>query len=138
MLIKLKNDQNVTTLVPENQIYSQQAPAEVIWPFIKLSTVSYQRTQSSCVKGGTARVSIHCFAKPKKNAAGSDIDTAEDQCSRIINAIEGCFYKAKIVIDDGYIATDVLSPQILPDGAENDAFHGIVDIRAEMLVSVDV
>lgn len=109
---RLRADTDLTALVPSERIYGLRSPATLIWPFIR-----YGAPDETPIRLGTQlRVTLHAFSKAQ----------FEDEASNIVAALQTSLEDAVIDLDGGlkaYLA--YVGSQILADGAEADAWHGI-------------
>lgn len=132
ILSHFKANSGVTALIGP-RFYGQAAPTPLAWPFAKLGSVSSTPLRASCVDGAEYRVTVHGFAKARYNASGGMIETAEDHCSRLAEAVEVAGDKARLIIAGGTVALTLIGTQIMLDIDEADAFHAVIDFRARVL-----
>ena len=132
VLTHFKANSGVSALIG-SRFYGQVAPDPVTWPFAKLGAVSSTPLQASCVDGAEYRITVHAFAKARLNAGGGMVETAEDHCSRIAEAIEVAGDRSKLAITGGFVSLSLLGTQIMVDGGEADAFHAVIDFRGRVL-----
>lgn len=86
----------------------------MVWPFVR-----YGQTDVGQVDG---RLPIHAFSKPQ----GGFTDEVAEIAAAIVAALDG----KRLILSDGRKATltwpESGGTQIIPDGAEADAWHAIV------------
>ena len=110
----LKADSVVTALMPAGRIYGERSDAETDWPFSRCGEFEGE-------PGHIVRGNIHVFSK-------SDFT---DEVGGIIEAIGTSLDRAVIELADGRKAhVEVERTRILPDPAEQSAWHGIVTVVA--------
>jgi len=136
MVSRLKGNAGITALVPAVDIHGQTILSEPNWPFIKTGRPSLTPRRAACLDAGTVLVAVHAFARPRYDGGGAMIETAEDHADRIGKAIEAVLDRAGGEISDGaatgrvrYMLAD---RQLMPDGAEEDAFHWFANAVARV------
>jgi len=131
----LKNDPQVTAVVPADQIYPQAVDSPA-WPFIKTGAPSGSPFDATCMTGDDYEVTIHCFAQPEMSG-DQLIKSAEDSAAEITGLIGRSLNKFKLVIDaDNHVLMRKTGEQLLVDAGEKDSFHGLVFFTARSLTSV--
>jgi hypothetical protein len=129
----MKNDVDLTAIVPRAQIYPKTTPATPAWPFIRYGASTAIPITGSCMNGEDIAFTIHAFARPL-TSGGTVIETAEDHAERIAGAIKGALHKLRIILPAGItIRIRMTSKQVIQDGAEADAYHAIVQFRGKVL-----
>lgn len=115
IIAALKADAALTAIVPAGRIYPAKSPASPVWPFIRLGSLTATPLRLDC--GGGAEVSgiVHSFTKASASVPDPEAQamTIDSHIARIIEAM-----------DDGVIG----NPQVIEDGAEADAYHGLVPV----------
>lgn len=110
----------VTVLVGQ-RVYGPEVPDNTQWPFIRYGlpiTTQYEATQR---EGSEHAITLHVFA----NGPG------EDACATIAAAVASALDGAAIPVDTlGNYGIDWNGTQIIRDGAEASAYHGIVTFTA--------
>jgi hypothetical protein len=133
ILPRLKADPGVTALIPAAQIYPGTVGANPVFPFIRYGAPVSSPFRASGLDSSAVVGAIHAFAKPLKNLAGGVIDTAEDQAHRMSEAIGACIDGVTIVLDDTFKARVTWTgSNLLQDSAEAEAWHAVVNFRAEV------
>lgn len=108
----LKADSVVTALMPAGRIYGERSDAETAWPFSRCGEFEGE-------PGHVVRGNVHVFSK-------SDFT---DEVGAIVEAIGTSLDSAVIELADGRKAhVEVVRTRILPDPAEQSAWHGIVTV----------
>jgi hypothetical protein len=129
----MKNDADLTAIVPRAQIYPKTTPAAPAWPFVRYGASTAIPITAVCVNGEDVAFTIHAFAKPRLSG-GTMVETAEDHAERIAGAIKGALHRTRIVtLSDVNIRIRMTSKQVIQDGAEADAYHAIVQFRGKVL-----
>ena len=112
IVARLKADGVVTALLPSGQIYGERSDADTAWPFSRCGEFEGE-------PGHSVRGNVHVFSK-------SDFT---DEVAQIAEAIGSSLDGAVLELADGRRANvDVVRTRILPDPAEQSAWHGIVSI----------
>lgn len=109
------------------RVYSESPPALPAWPFIRYGATISTPVEWSCADGSDMSVTIHVFDKTP----------GTDQCGRIVRAVVRALDERTIQLeadaDTGLSATAVgcfvTQTQIIRDGDEADAHHGIVSLN---------
>lgn len=124
ILAALRGDATLTAIIPEARIYKSQTPADAVWPFIRLGVMINTPMRTDGQPGGEITGAVHCFTK-----GGDDPEKLAMQINahvvRILDAID-----ALALEDDAQMSIHVTQSQVIEDGAEAAAFHGIVSIAA--------
>lgn len=120
LVARLKADAVVTALLPAGRIYGERSDADTAWPFSRCG--EFEGTFEE-VTGN-----VHAFSK-------SDFT---DEVGGIVEAISSSLDGAVIELADGRKAhVTVDRTRILPDPAEQSAWHGIVMIVAKVKKDCD-
>lgn len=124
----LKADTQLTAVIPAVRIYPSKSPASPIFPFIRVPILTGTVAELDGGSGSDQSGVIHCFTK----LANPGVPDPEAQAAtinrHIVRILSG--------IDDVDLAGGeslgvyVVQTQVIEDGAEADAYHGIVTIRA--------
>lgn len=134
IIAALKADAQLTAIVPAARIYPGKSPASPVFPFIRVPMLI--GTVAELDGGGGSEQSgvIHCFTKLKlsKPPAPEDIKDPEAQAAtinrhivRIVSGIDD------VDLGDGEsLGVHATQTQVIEDGAEADAYHGMVTVRA--------
>lgn len=118
---KLQAAAVVTALVPSASIYGEQPPAAPSWPFIRYGMPTTTAYESSCGDGSEHDIMIDVFAH------GPGMDTCAKACAAVAMALDN----AALAVDPlGLLGIDYVSTQIIRDGAEMSAYHGMVRFSA--------
>lgn len=110
------------------RIYSETPPAIPAWPFVRYGFSINTPQEWGCSTGADISFTINAFSK----AAGTD------ECGRIVRlicgAIDGRVIPLEVDPDTGQQASAVMvfvtQTQIMRDGDEADAHHGVVSVEA--------
>lgn len=125
-LAALKADSGLTAIVSASEIYPSTVPAEHAWPFMRWDAPS----STPLTWGATVSFMLHAFAKPRYNGGGAMIETAEDHASRIVTAAYGVVHRNRVAIPGGAARLWSRRTQLIRDGADADAYHGIITVAA--------
>lgn len=113
----LKNDAALTAIVPASRIWPAKTPDNPTFPFIRLDGFNALPLRFDCSDGGAEITGIaHCFTK---------ISTSAPDPEERAGVIAGLICEALDALDDCHIE----SAQVIPDSAEPDAWHGVVQFR---------
>jgi len=126
ILRALKADGTITALVPASRIYPPQRPAKPQWPFILYGASIDTPLRASCLDGSTVNVAVHVFQRGPN---------AEEETAAIKAALAASLDGAELDLQAAYPAHAsivVTGGRTIQDGDEGDAWHGIVDIRADV------
>lgn len=112
----LRDDTVVTSTPVGSRIYGERTPAVLIWPFTRYGQTDFGHT--------SGRIPLHTFSKSKHT----------DEVASIMAAIVESLGGKTLTLDDGrkmrLTYPDAGGSQIIADGAEADAWHGIVRLDA--------
>lgn len=118
---KLQAAAPVTALIPPESIYGEQPPAAPAWPFIRYGMPTTTQYESSCGEGSEHDIMIDVFA----------YGPGMDMCAKICAAVGMALDNASLAIDPlGLVSIDWTGSQIIRDGAEMSAYHGMVRFTA--------
>lgn len=125
-ILPLLKANTVIASVCGGRVYSESPTALPTWPFIRYGATINTPVEWSCGDGSDMSVTIHVFDKTP----------GTDQCGRIVRAVIRALDERTIQLeadaDTGLSATAVecyvTQSQIIRDGAEADAHHGIVSV----------
>jgi len=127
-IVSLKADAPLATLVAKASIEpTDEAPA---WPFIRLDGTQAIPAGRGCTARSEVTFLLHAFAKPRYNGSGGMVETAKDQAGAITSAIVEAIHGHAFVNDGRRYRFAARSSRLMQDGAEADAWHGIVSIVA--------
>lgn len=129
-LTALKADASLTAIIPAASIdpYAE-APA---WPFIRLDGTQAIPQGRGCTARSEVTFMLHAFAKPIRDGAGAISETARDHVGRISDAITEALQAHAYEYNGRRYSFTVRSSRIMMDGAEADAWHGIVNVLAKV------
>lgn len=133
MLTLLQQNSDVTALVAANSI---QPFGEPVWPFIRSDAPAVVPLKASGVDGMIGEFAVHSFAKPRYNGSGAMIETAKDHAGRIGAAVANALDRQRLDLAAGFNTRATLiwrGGQLLPDPAEEDAYHSVQNFRARVL-----
>ena len=127
-IISLKADAPLAAIVAKASIDPvAEAPA---WPFVRLDGTQALPQGRGCTARAEVSFMLHSFAKPRYNGAGAMIETARDHCGRLNSAVVEAIHHHAFVVGGRRYRFAVRSSRLMPDGAERDAYHGIVSVMA--------
>lgn len=128
IIAAMKGDAQLTAIVPAARIYPGKSPASPTFPFIRVPILTGTVAELDGGSGSDQSGVIHCFTKlatpgvpdPEAQAA-----TINRHIVRIVSGIDD------VDLGDGEsLAVQAVQTQVIEDGAEADAYHGIVSVRA--------
>ena len=134
VLTHWKNDATLIALVPAGDIFPSTVPDAHGWPFLRWDAPN-SIPMAEFLRGSAVSFMAHAFAKPRYTGA-TMIETAEDHCSRITSALHASLHRNRLSIGMTSFATMVTSSRVMQDGAEADAYHGVVNCVARCLLTV--
>ncbi|WP_303758348.1 tail completion protein gp17 [Sphingobium yanoikuyae] len=128
IIAALKADAQLTAIVPAARIYPGKSPASPTFPFIRVPMLIGTVTELDGGSGSEQSGVIHCFAK----LANTSVPDPEAQAAtinrhivRIVSGIDD------VDLGDGEsLGVHATQTQVIEDGAEADAYHGMVTVRA--------
>lgn len=130
-IITLKADASLLTMLAKASIEpTADAPD---WPFIRLDGTQAIPAGRGCTARSEVSFMIHSFAKPRYQDNPNTtpvIETARDHCGRINSAVVAALNGRAYEIAGRRYRFMVRSSRLMPDGAERDAYHGIVSVIA--------
>ncbi len=119
------------------RIYPPQRPSDPTWPFVGWGVPIVGPFEASCLDGAEIDFAVHTYA-------ATDEDGAETVSGEEL-ATELCGHVARVLAEAGEVdlaphgcpfpATAHFtwrSSQVIQNGSEADAFHGIVSMRANV------
>ncbi|WP_375194648.1 DUF3168 domain-containing protein [Sphingobium sp.] len=127
IIAALKADGELTAFVPAARIYPSKTPAAVVFPFIRVPMLTGTVAELDGGSGSDQSGMIHCFTKLSATVPDPEAQAATINAHivRIVSGIDA------ISLGDGEsLGVHAVQTQVLEDGAEADAFHGIVRVRA--------
>lgn len=128
-LQRMKAAPAIVADVPAARVYPPQRPANPLWPFIGYGVPTSAPFTASCLDGATITVAVHVYAET--TGEGDDTVGGEELAQRIAANVAA-------VLEGSYDLADTDCPwpatahfawtgtQVIQDGADADAFHGIV------------
>lgn len=128
IIAALKADAQLTAIVPATRIYPGKPPASPTFPFIRVPMLI--GTVAELDGGGGSEQSgvIHNFTKlanPSVPDPEAQAATINRHIVRIVSGIDD------IDLGDGEsLGVHAVQTQVIEDGAEADAYHGMVTVRA--------
>ena len=129
-IISLKADAPLLAILPKAQIDpTVSAPT---WPFIRLDGTQALPQGRGCTARSEVSFQIHSFAKPRYNGANAMIETARDHAGRINSAVVEALQAHAYEVAGRRYRFMVRSSRLMMDGAEADAWHGIVNVVARV------
>lgn len=129
VITALKADAALTALVPAAQIHTSTVPANPAWPFLRWDAPNSIPRGVACTQGAEVTFFVHAFAK----AAATD--TAEAHAERITAAVAKVLHRARLTLPSASARLRVRATRSMMDGAEKDAWHGIVDVIAGVTIA---
>lgn len=126
--IALKADAPLAALVAEAAIDPTDEAPE--WPFIRLDGTQAVPQGRGCTARSEVTFLLHAFAKPYYTAPGALAITARDRGGRLTSAIVEAIHGHAFIVDDRRYRFTARSSRLMQDGAEADAWHGIVSVVA--------
>lgn len=126
VIAAFKADAALTALVPAGRIYPSKTPANVAWPFIKLGVLMNSPTRYDCGGGGDVTGAVHVFVKGSASILDPEARTYQIN-KEIVRVLDGIDI---VLADDLSLGFTVTLSQVMEDGAEADAYHGVVSIVA--------
>lgn len=127
IIAALKADAGLAAIVPAARIYPSKTPETVVFPFIRVPMLTGTVAELDGGSGSDQSGVIHCFTKLSATVLDPEAQAATINAHivRIVSGIDA------IPLGDGEsLGVHALQTQVLEDGAEADAFHGIVQVRA--------
>jgi hypothetical protein len=99
-------------LSQDERIYGRRQPAELVWPFLRVSVAD----EGPLRRGTDIRLTVHSFSKAQ----------FDDECEQLNAAIQASLEDAVLDLSAAYKATIVWTgSQVIPDASEANAWHGV-------------
>lgn len=131
LLTRLKADTGLTALVHADNINPASDP---VWPFIILRAPISRQLQAAKLRGQEGSWDIHAFARARE-VDGEIVETGEDHCGRIGEAIERVLADNRLVLEgSGVVKIDMTDMRLLPDESPGD-YHYFAQINWRALAS---
>jgi hypothetical protein len=130
-IITLKNDAPLLDIVVKASI--EPTADEPAWPFTRLDGTQAIPAGRGCTARSEVTFMVHSFAKPRYQGDPNTtpmIETARDHCGRINSAVVGALNGRAYEVAGCRYRFIVRSSRLMQDGAERDAYHGIVNVLA--------
>jgi len=127
-VIALKGDPGVLEIVGKPSIDPQDEEPE--WPFIRMGVSQALPEGRGCSSRVRTSILLHAFAKPRYNEGGGMIEIAKDHAGRLTSAITEALHQHAFSVDGRRYRFAYESVRLEQDGAERDAFHGIISLVA--------
>lgn len=102
------------------------------WPFVRWGEPTSTPLRMNCGSGALVRFNLHAFTRPREED-GRVTQTAEDYCSDLTAQVKHVLHERGWQTKWGRVTFRVLSVRLIPDAADNRAFHGIVSVEARAL-----
>lgn len=135
VLTRLRQDAGLTAIVAAANIHPSTVPANPVWPFTRFDAPQSTPIDGACYAGAKVTFMLHSFAKPRMNASGQMIETAEDHAGRILDAMKLAIHKHRVPVAGASALLSVVSARMMIDGAESTAYHGVLSCRARVLAA---
>ena len=104
-------------LSQDERIYGRRQPATLVWPFVRVSVAD----EGPLRKGTEVRATVHTFSKAK----------FDDECEDMNGAVQTSLENAVLDLSPSVKAyMSWVGSQVIPDGAEADAWHGVNSFTA--------
>jgi len=127
-VISLKADAPLAAIVAPSSIDPvTEAPD---WPFVRLDGTQAIPQGRGCTARSEVTFLLHSFAKPRYNGSGTMIETARDHCGRLNSAVVEAIHNHAFEVAGRRYKFAARSSRLMRDGAEADAWHGIVSVIA--------
>lgn len=128
IIASLKADAQLTAIVPATRIYPGKPPASPIFPFIRVPMLIGTVAELDGGSGSEQSGVIHSFTKlanPTVPDPEAQAATINRHIVRIVSGIDD------VELGDGEsLGVQATQTQVIEDGAEADAYHGMVTVRA--------
>jgi len=122
VITKLKGAGAVAAIVAAR--VHDEVPAEPTWPFIRYGLADLAPYATSCADGSDHEITIHTFSKGAGSGAIGALNAA------VVTALDDAELDLGAL---GFYGIDWLGTQVMPDGAEKSAYHGIIRFAARTL-----
>ncbi|MFX4084483.1 hypothetical protein ACKU27_05195 [Sphingobium yanoikuyae] len=130
-IISLKGNEPLLGIIAKASIEpTAEAPD---WPFIRLEGTQSLPQGRGCTARAEVTFQIHTFAKPRYQGDPTTtpmVETARDYAGRINSAVVEAMQGHAYEIAGRRYRFIVRSSRLMQDGAERDAYHGIVNVLA--------
>jgi hypothetical protein len=114
IVARLRADAIVTAMLPAVRIFGLRSDPSTAWPFSRMGEFEGE-------PGYRVRGNVHVFSK-------ADFD---DEVAQLVERIAASLDGAVLILgDDRRANVELAGTRILPDAAEQSAWHGIVSIIA--------
>jgi hypothetical protein len=125
-LTALKDDAALTALIPAANIHPATQAGDAPWPFMRWDAPS----ATPLTWGATVSFRLHVFGRPVFNGGGAMTETAEDFVLRALGAARRVVHRNRVPLTGGSVRLWSDLTRAMPDGAERDAWHGIIAVTA--------
>lgn len=132
----MKADAGVTALVPAASIFPATVVSDPDYPIIVYGDTEAQPMRRSCVDGMTISLSFTAYAKPRFDADGRMIETAEDVVKKIASAVAAVLDRKKLTLATTYDAhahTKWVGGITRRAGGETDTWQAVVRFTARVI-----
>ena len=130
VLAFLGEQATVVALVPSDRHYPPQRPANPLRPWLGYGVSDTAPFLASCLDGSEISVRVHNYTET--TGEGDETIPGEDMAHAINRVVAGALDGATLELEGlDYPATahiEWTGSQVLQDGADADAFHGIVSL----------
>lgn len=126
-IIALKADALLAAIVAKASIDPVEEDPE--WPFVRLDGTQAILQGRGCTARSEVSFALHSFAKPRY-VDGAKVETARDYAGRLNSAVVEAIHNHAFEVAGRRYRFVVRSSRLMQDGAERDAYHGIVSILA--------
>lgn len=130
-IIALKADAPLAQIVAKSSI--DPVAEDPAWPFVRLDGTQALPQGRGCTARSEVTFMLHSFAKPRY-VGGSMVETARDHAGRLNSAVVEAIHNHAFDIAGRRHRFVVRSSLLMQDGAERDAYHGIVSVIARAFV----
>ncbi|KMS59979.1 hypothetical protein V474_07730 [Novosphingobium barchaimii LL02] len=119
-----------TSIDPQPKTAGFDAQGAPVWPFVRLDASQAIPRGRGCTARSEVRFRLHSFAKPRFNSSSQIIETAKDHAGRLNDAVVEAIHSHAYEVAGRRYRFIVSSADLMQDGAEADAYHGIAAIVA--------
>lgn len=126
-IISLKADASLATIIEAASI--GPVAEDPTWPFIRLEGTQSLPQGRGCTARAEVTFALHSFAKPRYED-DSPVETARDHAGRVNSAVVEAIHNHAFDVGGRRYRFQVRSTRLMRDGAEADAWHGIVNVVA--------
>lgn len=131
-VISLKGNAPLAAIVAASSI--DPVAENPVWPFVRLDGTHAIPAGRGCTARSEVTFALHCFAKARyagdDPANGAMVETARDHAGRLNSAIVEALHNHAFTVASRRYRFVVRSSRLMQDGAEADAWHGIVNVIA--------